>query len=86
MFYLITLLTNDKDQDGSDIAVYPTEDRALVAYHQTLAAFHNAADVKYAVVQILTENGNSMIKEIVDHRPEPEPEPEPEPTPEPEET
>lgn len=85
MFYLVQLLTNDKDQDGSSVAVYPTEDRALVAYHQTLASFHNAADVKYAVVQILEENGNSKIKEIVDHRPEPEPTPEPEPEETPEE-
>ena len=77
-YYLIKLLTNASGQDGSSIAVYPTLEKAQVSYHSTLASFHNAADVLYAVVEILNETGDSQIKEIVDHRPEPEPEPEPE--------
>lgn len=77
-YYLVKLLTNTQGQDGSSIAVYPSRDNALVAYHQTLATFHNAADVLYAAVEILNENGVVIQSEIVDHRPEPEPEPEPE--------
>lgn len=77
-FYLVKILTNTQEQDGSSIAVYGEKNAALVAYHQTLANFHNAEDVLYSVVEILNENGDSIIKEIVDHRPEPEPQPEPE--------
>lgn len=77
-FYLVKLLTNTAGQDGSSIDVYDSLVKAQVAYHNILAAFHNASDVLYAVVEILNENGDSQIKEIVDHRPEPEPEPEPE--------
>ena len=82
-FYLVKLLTNTAGLDGSSIDVYDSLERAQVAYHNILAAFHNAADILYAVVEILNENGDSQIKEIVDHRPEPEPDPEPELTPEP---
>lgn len=77
-FYLVKLLTNTAGADGSSVAVYDTLVKAQVAYHQILAAYHNADDVLYAVVEILNEDGDSQIKEIVDHRPEPEPEPEPE--------
>ena len=70
-YYLVKLLTNTQGQDGSSIAVYNTKDKALVAYHQTLAAYHNAEDVLYAVVQIINENGNVEIMEIVNHKPEP---------------
>ena len=70
-YYLTKLLTNTSGQDGSTIAVYDTRDAALVAYHQTLANFHNAPDVLYAVVSIVNEYGNVEIKEIVDHKPEP---------------
>lgn len=80
-FYLVKLLTNTEGQDASSVEVYDSLERAQVAYHNILAAFHNAEDVLYAVVEILNGNGDSQIKEIVDHRPEPEPEPEPEPTP-----
>lgn len=77
-FYLVKMLTNTAGQDGSTIAVYDAKDKALVAYHQTLATFHNAADVLYACVEIINSLGNIEAMEIVDHRPEPEPEPEPE--------
>lgn len=75
-FYLIKLLTNDKGQDGSSIAVFDTYEKALVSYHQTLATYHSAQDVLHAVVQITNYVGNVMIMEIVDHTPEPTPEPE----------
>lgn len=70
--YLVKQLTNAQGQDASTITAYDSYEAAIVAYHNTLAAYHNAVDVLYAVVQILLENGNSKIKEIVDHRPEPE--------------
>lgn len=75
-FYLIKMLTNTQGQDGSAIAVYSTLQKALVAYHQTLATYHNAPDVLYAIVKIENELGNAEAMEIVDHRP-PAPEPEP---------
>lgn len=71
-FYLVKLLTNNKGQDGSSIAVFPSYDKAIVSYHQTLATYHNVADVLYAVCQILDVNGTCMISEIVDHVPHPE--------------
>lgn len=79
-YYLVKLLTNTAGQDGSNVTVYTdsedkcAKDKALVAYHQTLADFHNAADVLYAVVEIVTESGGVETVEIVDHRPQPEPE------------
>lgn len=72
-YYLVKLLTNTAGQDGSSIAVYGAKDNALVAYHQTLATYHNAEDVLYAIVQIVNEAGNVEIMEIVNHKPEPEP-------------
>jgi hypothetical protein len=81
-FYLVKLLTNIEEQDASSVAVYDSLEKAQVAYHQTLASFHNAEDVLYSVVEILKANGDSVIKEIVDHRPKPEPQPEPQPEPE----
>lgn len=80
-YYVVKLLTNTQGQDGSSVTVYASENDARVAYHNTLAAFHNAEDVLYAIVQIVNEYGNCEIMEIVDHKPTPEPEPKPvEPT------
>lgn len=75
-FYLVKLLTNTQGQDGSTLAVFDALEKAQVSYHQTLANFHNAEDVLYAVVEILDEYGRVIggCSEIVDHRPEPEPE------------
>lgn len=73
-FYLVKLLTNTHGQDGSKIEVYSSRNSAFVAFHQTLANFHNADDVLYAAVEILNENGVVIQSEIVDHRPAPEPE------------
>ena len=80
-YYVVKLLTNTAGEDASSVTVYASENDARVAYHNTLAAFHNAADVLYAIVQIVNEYGNCEIMEIVDHKATPEPEPEPiEPT------
>ena len=75
-YYVVKLLTNTAGQDASAISVFDTHDKALVSYHQTLASFHNAQDVLYAVVEIQNEYGNTEIKEIVNHKVEPAPEPE----------
>lgn len=74
-YYLVNLLTNTQGQDGSSLAVFNSLESAQVSYHQTLANFHNASDVLYAVVEILDEYGRIVggCSEIVDHRPEPEP-------------
>lgn len=75
-YYLVKILTNDKGQDGTTIAKYDELTAAQVGYHNTLASFHNAADVLYAVVEILDEYGRIVggYSETVDHRPEPTPE------------
>lgn len=69
-YYLIKELTNDKGQDGSSIATYATLDSAVVAYHQTLASFHNASDVLFANVMIHDMYGRVVggYAETVDHR------------------
>ena len=68
-YYVVKLLTNTEGQDGSGVKTYSSEKDARVAYHNTLAAFHNAADVLYAIVQIVNEYGNCEIMEIVNHKP-----------------
>lgn len=74
-YYLIKELTNDKGQDGSSIAVFGNLDSAVVSYHQTLATFHNAADVLWANVMVHDQYGRVVggYSETVDHTPEPEP-------------
>ena len=69
-YYLIKELTNSQGQDGSTISVYPTLDNAVVAYHQTLASFHNASDVLFANVMIHDMYGRVVggYSETVDHR------------------
>lgn len=75
-YYLVKILTNTQGQDGTTIAKYDALTNAQVAYHNTLASFHNAEDVLYAVVEILDEYGRIVggYSETVDHRPEPTPE------------
>lgn len=73
-YYVVKLLTNTAGQDAPSVNVYNDKTAALVAYHNTLSAYHNAADVLYAVVEIQNEVGNVEMKEIVDHKPIPEPE------------
>ena len=79
-YYLVKLLTNTAGQDGSSIEVFvdsedkTAKEKAYIAYHNTCAAFHDAKDVLYAVVEVLTESAGVEIVEIIDHRPQPEPE------------
>ena len=77
-YYLVKMVVNQADQDAPSITAYADKTSALVAYHNTLASYHNAADVKYAIVQIVNGYGNCEIMEIVNHIPVPEPEPAPE--------
>ena len=75
-FYLIKLLTNTQGQDGSRLeAVHTNRESAIVQFHQLAATLHNADDVLYAVVELLNENGVSILSDIVNHIPQPEPEP-----------
>ena len=69
-YYLIKELTNAQGQDGSTISKYDTLESAVVAYHNTLASYHNAQDVLYAVVQIHDGYGRVVggYIETVDHR------------------
>ena len=67
-FYLVKMLINQQDQDAPSITSFDDKDAALVAYHNILGAYHNAPDVKYAIVQIVNGFGNCEIMEIVDHR------------------
>ena len=79
-YYVVKLLTNTQGQDASSISVFLDDenkkaiDKARVHYHHTLEIYHNADDVLYAVVSIVSTLGNNVIMEIVNHIPEPEPE------------
>lgn len=77
-FYLIKLVTNTQGQDADPSGtIYTDKESVLTAYHQALASYHNAADVLYAIVEVLDEYGRVLggedkgYREIVDHRPEP---------------
>ena len=76
-YYLVKIVINDKGQDGTSIEVCTDLNGASVAYHQTLASFINAQDVRHSVVEILDTYGRVVgnFREEVNHYPEPEPEP-----------
>lgn len=71
--YLQKLVLNAEGQHGDTVAYNESYENTIVQYHQTLAAFHNAPDVRKAVVQILDDNGRAIPKfsETVIHTPEP---------------
>ena len=68
-YNLIKLVRNTKDQYSATFGTYDTLRTAKVAYHSTLAAYHNADDVKTATCKIIDEYGHSIngFEEIVDH-------------------
>ena len=66
-YYLVKLVTNTQGQDAPSINVYDTKEKALIAYHNILAAYYNAPDVLHAVAMIVNSMGNVEILEIVDH-------------------
>ena len=69
MFYLVSLVTNQQDQHQPLIEEFTDLEKAIVRYHNKLAAFHNAEDVKYAIVEILNNDGLLLTsyKESVSH-------------------
>lgn len=72
-YNVIKFVRNTADQySASVIATLDDMEKAFVNYHQTLAALHNASDVKYATVKIENEFGRELIgySEEVDHIPE----------------
>lgn len=68
-YYLITMITNQKGQDAPSIAMYADLEKATIAYHNALASYHNAPDVKLATVFIVDAFGNMANgkHEIVEH-------------------
>lgn len=71
-YYVACQLTNDKDQDASTITMHESLESAKVEFHGKCRSFFNAADVKYAVVQILNAIGTRVDIETIDHIPQPE--------------
>lgn len=71
-YNLIKLIRNTQDQYVAQVDTYDSEEGAKVAYHNALAAFHNADDVLLATVKIEDEFGHEVpgFTEVVDHRPE----------------
>ena len=67
-YYLVTMLVNTAEQDAPSINVYPTKEKALIAYHNSLAAFYNADDVLYAIVKIEDGFDHTLTSETVDNR------------------
>lgn len=71
-YNIIKLIRNTADQYSASIsATFDDLESAKVDYHQTLAALHNASDVKTATVKIEDEFGHELAgyMEHVDHTP-----------------
>ena len=68
-YNVIKLIRNTQEQYVAQIAPFDSLSSAQVNYHQTLASFHNADDVKIATVKIEDEFGHELVgfAETVDH-------------------
>lgn len=69
-YNIIKYITNTAGQYSAVVAAtFEDKEKALVNYHQTLSALHNASDVLRAVVKLEDEDGNCSLgcREIVDH-------------------
>lgn len=68
-YNVIKLIRNTQEQYAAQIATFDSLSSAQVNYHQTLASFHNADDVKVATVKIEDEFGHELMgfSETVDH-------------------
>ena len=69
-YNILKYITNTSDQYSASVgATFNDLTSAKVNYHQTLAALHNASDVKVACVKLVTEYGYDVqgYMEIVDH-------------------
>ena len=72
-YNIIKLVRNTADQYSATVsATFDNLDSAKVNYHQTLAALHNASDVKTATVKIEDEFGHELTgyTEQVEHETE----------------
>ena len=67
--YLLKLVVNQQDQHAPSVEYKEDETAAKVAYHQTLAAYYNAPDVKFGVVTLISDNGLQLkeFTEVVTH-------------------
>ena len=69
-YNLVQFIRNTADEYSASVsATFDSLDSAKVNYHQTLAALHNASDVKTATVKIEDEFGHELARfsETVDH-------------------
>lgn len=69
MYNLIKFIRNTSDQYVTSAETKATLKSAKIAYHQNLAAFYNADDVKIATVKIEDEFGHELdgFSETVDN-------------------
>lgn len=67
--YLLKLVVNQENQHAPSVEYKEDPTSAKVAYHNTLAAYHNAPDVKFAVVALVSDNGLQLkeFTEVVEH-------------------
>lgn len=69
-YNVVEFIRNTADAYVAKVAAtYDNLEDAIVKYHQDLAAFHNADDVKIATVKIEDEFGHEVPSyfEVVDH-------------------
>lgn len=69
-YNVVEFIKNTADDYVAKVAAtYDNLEGAIVKYHQDLAAFHNADDVKIATVKIEDEFGHEVSSyfEVVDH-------------------
>lgn len=69
-YNLVQFIRNTADEYSASVsATFDNLESAKVNYHQTLAALHNASDVKAATVKIEDEFGHGLVgyTEQVEH-------------------
>lgn len=68
-YNVIKLIRNTQEQYVAQAETFDSLSSAQVSYHNTLASYHNADDVKVANVQIIDEFGGKVegFSETVDH-------------------
>lgn len=69
-YNVVEFIRNTADDYVAKVAAtYDNLKSAIVKYHQDLATFHNADDVKVATVKIVDEFGHEVPSyfEVVDH-------------------
>ena len=68
-YNVIKLIRNTQEQYVAQVETFDSLSNAQVNYHNTLASFHNADDVKIATVKIEDEFGHELtgFSETVNH-------------------